>query len=35
MSQNQKPENIDGVIAGLVDENREDVARVVERLRPQ
>jgi transcriptional regulator len=35
MSQNQKPENIDGVIAGLVDDDREDVARVVERLRPQ
>ena len=35
MSQNQKPENIDGVIAGLVGEDREDVARVVERLRPQ
>jgi transcriptional regulator len=26
MSQNQKPANIDGVIAGLVDEDREDVA---------
>ena len=35
MSQNQKPENIDGVIAGLVGDDREDVARVVERLRPQ
>jgi transcriptional regulator len=35
MSQNQKPSNIDGVIAGLTTEAREDVARVVERLRPQ
>lgn len=35
MSQNQKPENIDGVIAGLTDERREDVALVVDRLRPQ
>jgi hypothetical protein len=35
MSQNQKPENIDGVISGLVGDDREDVARVVERLRPQ
>ena len=35
MSQNQQPANIDGVIAGLVGEDREDVARLVERLRPQ
>jgi transcriptional regulator len=34
MSQNQQPANIDGVIAGLVGDEREDVARVVERLRP-
>jgi transcriptional regulator len=35
MSQNQKPENIDGVIEGLTGERRGDVARVVERLRPE
>jgi transcriptional regulator len=34
MSQNQRDENIDGVIAGLTLEDREDVARTVERLRP-
>jgi transcriptional regulator len=34
MSQNQKDANIDGVIEGLTAENREDVARIVERLRP-
>jgi transcriptional regulator len=35
MSQNQQPANIDGVIAGLVGDDRDDVARLVERLRPQ
>jgi len=34
MSQNQKDDNIDGVIAGLTRDSREDVAEVVERLRP-
>jgi transcriptional regulator len=34
MSQNQKDANIDGVIAGLAAENRDDVARLVEQLRP-
>jgi transcriptional regulator len=33
MSQNQKDENIDGVIAGLQAEGREDVATVIEALR--
>jgi len=35
MSQNQKDANIDGVIAGLAAEDRTDVARMVERLRPE
>ncbi len=35
MSQNQKDDNIDGVIAGLTDDGREDVADVVARLRPE
>jgi transcriptional regulator len=35
MSQNQKDANIDGVIAGLTRENREGVAALVERLRPE
>jgi transcriptional regulator len=34
MSQNQKDANIDGVILGLTGEQREDVAQLVERLRP-
>jgi transcriptional regulator len=34
MSQNQKDVNIDGVIAGLTDDGREDLAEVVARLRP-
>jgi transcriptional regulator len=34
MSQNQKDANIDGVILGLTGEKREDVAQLVERLRP-
>jgi transcriptional regulator len=35
MSQNQQAANIDGVIAGLGDDRREDVATVVARLRPR
>jgi transcriptional regulator len=35
MSQNQQPANIDGVIAGLIGDDRADVAQVVERLRRQ
>jgi transcriptional regulator len=34
MSQNQKDRNIDGVIAGLADDGRADVADLIERLRP-
>jgi transcriptional regulator len=34
MSQNQKDANIDGVVGGLRDEGREEVARLVEQLRP-
>jgi transcriptional regulator len=34
MSQNQNDANIDGVIAGLIDDGREEVADVVRGLRP-
>ena len=34
MSQNQKDDNIDGVIAGLAHDGRSDVAELVEQLRP-
>jgi transcriptional regulator len=34
MSQNQKDENIDGVVAGLTAEGHEETAKTVERLRP-
>ncbi|HZP72255.1 MAG TPA: FMN-binding negative transcriptional regulator [Gaiellaceae bacterium] len=34
MSQNQRADNIDGVIAGLTGEGREDVADVVRSVRP-
>jgi transcriptional regulator len=34
MSQNQRDENIDGVVAGLAREGREAVAELVQRLRP-
>jgi transcriptional regulator len=33
MSQNQPEENVDGVVAGLTGDGREDVAAVVQRLR--
>lgn len=33
MSQNQPDENVDGVVAGLTGEGREDVAATVQRLR--
>jgi transcriptional regulator len=34
MSQNQKDDNIDGVVAGLAGDGRADVAEIVQRLRP-
>jgi len=34
MSQNQSDANIDGVVAGLHGESREEVASIVQRLRP-
>jgi transcriptional regulator len=35
LSQNQRDANIDGVIAGLTDEGREDVAELVRDARPE